>query len=56
MLGATIRGLLIAIGALGLGTSFGALKRPGWRHIATVTCATLVMDGGVTTALLIVEA
>lgn len=48
-------GLLIAIGALGLGTSLGALKRLGWRHAATVTGATLVMAGVVTTALLIVK-
>lgn len=48
-------GLLIAIGALGLGTSLGALKRLGWRHAATVTGATLVMAGLMTTALLIVE-
>jgi uncharacterized integral membrane protein (TIGR00698 family) len=49
-------GLLIAIGALGLGTSLGALKRLGWRHAATVSAATLAMASVVTTGLLIVEA
>ncbi|TVR11410.1 MAG: putative sulfate exporter family transporter [Salinarimonadaceae bacterium] len=36
-------GLLIAIAALGLGTSLGAIARLGWRHVATVTATTLVI-------------
>jgi uncharacterized integral membrane protein (TIGR00698 family) len=36
-------GLLVAIGALGLGTSFAAIGTLGWRHIATVGVATLVI-------------
>jgi uncharacterized integral membrane protein (TIGR00698 family) len=36
-------GLLIAIGALGLGTSLTAIAKLGWRHVATVTATTLVI-------------
>jgi uncharacterized membrane protein YadS len=36
-------GLLIAIGALGLGTSLPAIAALGWRHIATVTGTTLII-------------
>ncbi|MDB5643652.1 MAG: hypothetical protein JWN07_2969 [Hyphomicrobiales bacterium] len=36
-------GLLVAIAALGLGTSVTAITRLGWRHVATVLCATLVI-------------
>lgn len=36
-------GLLIAIAALGLGTSFNAVRALGLRHIATVTVTTLVI-------------
>jgi uncharacterized integral membrane protein (TIGR00698 family) len=36
-------GLLIAIGALGLGTSIKAIGALGWRHVATVTGTTLVI-------------
>jgi uncharacterized membrane protein YadS len=36
-------GLLIAIGALGLGTSLTSLLRIGWRHIAVFTGTTLVI-------------
>jgi uncharacterized membrane protein YadS len=36
-------GLLIAISALGLGTSFGAIANLGWRHVATVTGTTVVI-------------
>jgi uncharacterized integral membrane protein (TIGR00698 family) len=43
-------GLLIAIGALGLGTSVTAVARLGWRHVATVTATTaailIVTTGG----------
>jgi uncharacterized integral membrane protein (TIGR00698 family) len=40
---ASTDGLLIAIGALGLGTSVSAITMLGWRHIATVGAATLVI-------------
>jgi uncharacterized integral membrane protein (TIGR00698 family) len=36
-------GLLIAIGALGLGTSVRAIVGLGWRHIATITGTTVVI-------------
>jgi len=36
-------GLLIAIAALGLGTSLTAIGALGWRHVATVTGTTLVI-------------
>ena len=36
-------GLLVAIAALGLGTSARAMFRIGWGHIATVSVATLVI-------------
>jgi uncharacterized integral membrane protein (TIGR00698 family) len=36
-------GLLIAIGALGLGTSVRAVAELGWRHAATITGTTLVI-------------
>lgn len=36
-------GLLIAIAALGLGTSLGAIARLGWRHVATVSATTIVI-------------
>lgn len=43
-------GLLIAIAALGLGTSFGAILQVGWRHAAVFLGATavilVVMTGG----------
>ena len=38
-------GLLIAIGALGLGTSISAIATLGWRHVATVTGTTVVILG-----------
>ncbi|MGJ3265121.1 MAG: YeiH family protein [Salinarimonas sp.] len=47
-------GLLIAIGALGLGTSLSAIARLGWRHIATVTGTTLVILALCTGALLVI--
>lgn len=46
-------GLLVAIGALGLGTSPGAIARLGWRHIATVTGTTLVILAFALAALLV---
>jgi uncharacterized membrane protein YadS len=36
-------GLLIAIGALGLGTSITAIGRIGWRHVVTVMTTTVVI-------------
>jgi uncharacterized integral membrane protein (TIGR00698 family) len=36
-------GLLIAIGALGLGTSLPGIAALGWRHVATVTGTTVVI-------------
>jgi len=46
-------GLLIAISALGLGTSFAAIGRLGWRHVATVTGTTVVILVVVTAALVV---
>jgi uncharacterized integral membrane protein (TIGR00698 family) len=40
---ASSAGLLVAIGALGLGTSLGAIAKLGWRHAATVSATTLVI-------------
>jgi uncharacterized integral membrane protein (TIGR00698 family) len=40
---ASTDGLLVAIGALGLGTSVSAIGMLGWRHIATVGATTLVI-------------
>jgi uncharacterized membrane protein YadS len=45
-------GLLIAIGALGLGTSVSALSALGFRHIVTVVGATVVIAVIVTGGLL----
>ncbi|TVR07844.1 MAG: putative sulfate exporter family transporter [Salinarimonadaceae bacterium] len=45
-------GLLIAIAALGLGTSLTAVAQLGWRHVATVTATTLVILVVVTGLLL----
>ncbi|MGH6783618.1 MAG: YeiH family protein, partial [Sphingomicrobium sp.] len=45
-------GLLIAIGALGLGSSLSAIASLGWRHTATVTGTTLVILVVVTVSLL----
>jgi uncharacterized integral membrane protein (TIGR00698 family) len=45
-------GLLIAIAALGLGTSMAAMARLGWRHIALVTGTSLVILVFVTLSLL----
>jgi uncharacterized membrane protein YadS len=46
-------GLLLAIAALGLGTSLTAILRIGWRHIAVFTGTTLVILGVVTAGLLV---
>jgi len=40
---ASTDGLLVAIGALGLGTSVSAIGMLGWRHMATVGATTLVI-------------
>ncbi len=44
-------GLLVAIAALGLGTSLASLLSIGWRHIAVFTGTTLVILGFVTAGL-----
>jgi uncharacterized integral membrane protein (TIGR00698 family) len=44
-------GLLIAISALGLGTSLTAIATLGWRHVATVAGTTLVILAVVTAGL-----
>ena len=46
-------GLLLAIGALGLGTSIASIIALGWRHIATVLGTTAVIFVVVTGGLLI---
>lgn len=46
-------GLLLAIGALGLGTSLSAITKLGWRHVATVTGTTLVILVLVTAGLVV---
>jgi uncharacterized integral membrane protein (TIGR00698 family) len=46
-------GLLIAISALGLGTSLPAIAQLGWRHVATVTVTTIVILAVVTGGLLV---
>jgi uncharacterized membrane protein YadS len=46
-------GLLIAIGALGLGTSLPAIAALGWRHAATVTGTTVVILVVVTAGLML---
>jgi uncharacterized integral membrane protein (TIGR00698 family) len=46
-------GLLLAIAALGLGTSLTAILRIGWRHIAVFTGTTLVILGVVTAGLVV---
>jgi uncharacterized integral membrane protein (TIGR00698 family) len=48
-------GLLIAIAALGLGTSLASIAALGWRHIAIVTCTTLVILVTATGGLLILR-
>jgi len=48
-------GLLIAIAALGLGTSFSAMGALGWRHIATMIGTTGVILAIVTMGLLLMR-
>ena len=47
-------GLLVAIGALGLGTSIATVVALGWRHVATVLATTAVIFVLVTGGLLLV--
>jgi uncharacterized integral membrane protein (TIGR00698 family) len=53
LIGASTWGLLIAISALGLGTSLPAIAALGWRHVATVTGTTLVILFVTTAGLLL---
>jgi len=48
-------GLLIAISALGLGTSLPAIAGLGWRHIATVTGTTIVVLAAATAGLMLLS-
>lgn len=48
-------GLLIAIAALGLSTSLGAIAALGWRHVVTVSGTTLVILFVVSTGLVLVR-
>jgi uncharacterized integral membrane protein (TIGR00698 family) len=48
-------GLLIAIGALGLGTSLTAIAKLGWRHVATVIGTTVVILVVVTAGLAMLQ-
>lgn len=48
-------GLLVAIAALGLGTSFGAILQVGWRHVAVFMGATLVILVVMTGGLMILK-
>ena len=48
-------GLLLAIAALGLGTSLSAIGALGWRHMATVTGTTLVILTVVTAGLIVLR-
>jgi uncharacterized integral membrane protein (TIGR00698 family) len=48
-------GLLIAIAALGLGTSLPAIAALGWRHVATVTGTTIVILAAVTMGLMLLH-
>jgi uncharacterized integral membrane protein (TIGR00698 family) len=50
---ASMWGLLVAIAALGLGTSLKSVAVLGWRHIATVSGTTLVILATVTAALIV---
>ena len=48
-------GLLIAISALGLGTSLTAIAALGWRHVATVIGTTCVIFFFVTVGLMMLR-
>jgi uncharacterized integral membrane protein (TIGR00698 family) len=47
-------GLLLAIGALGLGTSVSAVATLGWRHVATVTGTTIVILAVIIAGLVVI--
>jgi uncharacterized integral membrane protein (TIGR00698 family) len=53
LVAASTWGLLVAIAALGLGTSLTAVLRIGWRHIAVFSGTTLVILSVVTLGLLV---
>jgi uncharacterized integral membrane protein (TIGR00698 family) len=55
LIGASNWGLLLAIGALGLGTSISAIIALGWRAIATVVGTTLTILVVVTSDLLLIR-
>jgi uncharacterized integral membrane protein (TIGR00698 family) len=55
LLEASTWGLLIAISALGLGTSLPAIAALGWRHVATVVGTTIVILVVVTCGLLVLR-
>jgi uncharacterized integral membrane protein (TIGR00698 family) len=55
LVAASTWGLLVAIAALGLGTSVTAVARLGWRHVATVTATTLVILVAATGGLMLVR-
>jgi len=48
-------GLLVAIGALGLGTSLPAIAALGWRHVATVVGTTFVILVTMTAGLMVLR-
>ena len=48
-------GLLIAISALGLGTSLPAIAALGWRHVATVIGTTIVILVVTTAGLMVLH-
>jgi uncharacterized integral membrane protein (TIGR00698 family) len=52
---ASTGGLLIAIAALGLGTSVGAVRALGWRHMVTVSGTTLVILALVVAGLMLLR-
>ena len=52
LVGASTWGLLLAVSALGLGTSLTAVAALGWRHIATLTVTTAIVLVIVTGGLL----
>jgi uncharacterized integral membrane protein (TIGR00698 family) len=52
---ASTDGLLVAIGALGLGTSVSAIGSLGWRHIVTVGATTIVILVVVTAGLVLLR-
>jgi uncharacterized integral membrane protein (TIGR00698 family) len=55
LIDASTWGLLLAIAALGLGTSLPAIVALGWRHVATVAGTTLVIFTTVTAGLMLMR-